>query len=179
MIFYLVGACCIGFLLFVLIIRRVVSGKCTRCQQRYYYSNAKVTPSNATSSLKETKWKRDGKKAVEMIRYPLCREWKCKKCDTISYTWVWSTNLSDWTKPYRDEKSFWHERLAKSEWKEEGGSFDVQDCPMCDSSGSLNVVVDDHVTAVFKREHYGRGLCGFCNGEGCIKPEKLDSLQRK
>lgn len=190
MLFYFVGVWCIGFLLFILIVRWFISGKCSKCQQRYYYYyEAKITPSNATPSFKETKWKRDGNQAVEMIRYPLCREWKCKKCDTITFTWVWSTNFWDWTKPYRDQLSFWQDRLAKAEWKEDGEPFNVMDCPMCNGKGGLNVIIDAHVDTqyglfngsdvVYRREQYGKGLCGFCNGEGCIKPEKLDSLKRK
>lgn len=164
-------------------------GKCSKCRQRYRYSNARITPSNATSSLKETKWNRDENKAIEAVRYPLCREYKCKKCDNINFTWVWSTSLWDWTNPYRDQLSFWQDRLAKAEWKEEGEAFDVIDCPMCNANGSLNVVIDAHVDAqyglfngsdvIYRREQYGRGMCGFCSGRGCIKPEKLDTLQKK
>jgi hypothetical protein len=189
LIYFIIGWS-IGFLLFVLIGMWLTFGKCSKCQERYYYSSAKIVPSNAASSFKETKVeRRDGNKAIELIRYPLCREWNCKKCDTISYSWVWSTSFWDWTKPHRDQLSFWQDRLAKAEWEEEGEPFDVIDCPMCNGNGSLNVTIDAHVDAqfgffngsdvVYRREQYGRGLCGFCNGQGCVKPEKLDSLQRK
>lgn len=220
---YLIGfGCIIVGIISILIWIKCVFGTCSKCSTYYYYSDTLIVPSNATSSLKETKWRREegnkaveliyyggtsllpsngtsslketkwkreqGNKAIELIRYPLCREWKCKSCNTVSFTWVWSKSLWDWTKPYRDEKSFWHDRLAKQEWTQEGEAFDVIDCPMCASKGSISVVVDANISAqyglfngsdlVYRREQYGSGLCGFCNGQGCIKPEKLDLLQK-